>query len=107
MLRGSTQAIESGLDIAVVVTGDDPPLPNGPALVRLVDELTTRTDRSPTAEREALVAVAGRDATERAIGVCATFQMMNRLLDGVGAPVRASLHPIAERLGFDPADLPR
>jgi len=35
--------------------------------------------------------------------------MMNRLLDGVGAPVRGRPHfgPIAEALGFSLDDIPR
>lgn len=69
--------------------------------------MTTSTGGEPAAQRAALVTVAGEAVAERAIGVCATFQMMNRLLDGVGAPVRSSLHGIAAELGFNPADLPR
>jgi len=68
--------------------------------------LTVDTDRSPTPERDDLVAVIGAEGTERLIGVCATFQMMNRLLDGVGAPVNAALYPLAREFGFDPADMP-
>ena len=60
-----------------------------------------------TAERDALVAVAGTEVAERAVGVAATFQMMNRLLDGVGAPVHQRLHPLAVELGFEPAAIPR
>lgn len=56
-----------------------------------------------------MVARLGPNATERAAGVAATFQMMNRLLDGVGAPVNNRPHfaPIAEAMGFDLADVPR
>ncbi|MEM7324730.1 MAG: hypothetical protein AAF531_16700 [Actinomycetota bacterium] len=53
------------------------------------------------------MAAAGEAVAERAVSVCATFQMMNRLLDGVGAPVNARLHPLAAELGFEPGDLPR
>lgn len=84
-----------------------PDLAYGGELLALTDAMTTRTSAEPTAERAALVAVAGEAVAERAIGVCATFQMMNRLLDGVGAPVRTSLHPIAVELGLDPEHLPR
>ncbi len=87
--------------------GRDPGVEFGSELRALTDALTVNTDREPTVERDHLVAVAGEAVAERAIGVCATFQMMNRLLDGVGAPVRKSLHGIAAELGFDPADLPR
>ena len=69
--------------------------------------MSTNWVSPPTAERDALVAAAGEAVAERAIGVAATFQMMNRLLDGVCAPVNKRLHPIAQELGFEPADIPR
>ena len=107
MLRVSIEALELGFDIGVVAAGSPPDLPHGAELLALVDALTTVTDAEPVAERRALIDAAGEAVAERAISVCATFQTMNRLLDGVGAPVRSTLHPIAEALGFDPADLPR
>ena len=107
MLRVSSEALDLGVDLASVADGSPPPLPHGAELLALVDALTTRTATEPTVERAALVTVAGAPATERAVSVCATFQTMNRLLDGVGAPVAVSLHPIAEALGFEPTDLPR
>lgn len=61
----------------------------------------------PAATRSALVVAGGEAVAERTIGVAATFQMMNRLLDGVGAPVRRQLHAIAAELGFEPEDIPR
>jgi hypothetical protein len=107
MLRVSSEALDLGIDLAVVAEGTPPPLPHGAEILALVDALTTRPNSQPTGERAALVDAAGPAAAERAVSVCATFQTMNRLLDGVGAPVRTSLHPIAEALGFDPAHLPR
>lgn len=80
---------------------------HGAELVALCDALGSGAPTDPASERQALVEVAGADATERAIGIIATFQMMNRLLDGVGAPVNPHLHAIAVELGFDPKDLPR
>ncbi len=90
-----------------IAAGADPSVGFGVELRALTDALTTNTAVEPVAERDALVAAAGAAVAERAVGVCATFQMMNRLLDGVGAPVRSSLHPIAAELGFEPAELPR
>lgn len=95
------------LDLTPVSSGAEPDLEFGLELRDLADAMTTRTDQEPIVERTALVSVAGEEAAERAVGVCATFQMMNRLLDGVGAPVNRGLHPLAAELGFDPADLPR
>ncbi len=60
-------------------------------------------------ERNALVGALGAIAAERAAGVAATFQMMNRLLDAVGAPVSNKRHfaPIAAALGFELATIGR
>lgn len=73
----------------------------------MTDAVATAWTVEPVAERDALVAAGGAAVAERAIGVAATFQMMNRLLDGVGAPVRPQLHAIAIELGFDPDDIVR
>lgn len=107
MLRVSSEALALSIDITTVATGAVPAVPHGAELTALATALTTKTSAEPVVERSALIEVAGPEVAERAIGVCATFQMMNRLLDGVGAPVRSSLHGIATELGFDPADLPR
>lgn len=48
---------------------------------------------------------AGEAAAERAVAVCATFQMMNRLLDATGTPMPPGLEGIAATLGFEPNDL--
>ncbi|MCO4835650.1 MAG: hypothetical protein KC481_18490 [Acidimicrobiaceae bacterium] len=79
----------------------------GAELAALAQAMGTRWTEPPTAARDALVAVAGTEVAERAVGVAATFQMMNRLLDGVGAPVHQRLHPLAVELGFEPAAIPR
>ncbi len=106
-LRGSSDSQQLDLDLTAVSSGAAPGLAFGAGLRDLTDALTTKTDREPVAERAALVSAAGEAAAERAVAVAATFQMMNRLLDGVGAPVHPGLHPLARELGFDPADLPR
>lgn len=101
----SSDANGLGLDITMIASGATPPLPGGAELAALAEALTIHLDREPAAERTALVEAIGLDAAERAIGVGATFQMMNRLLDGVGAPIRRTLHGLAAELGFDPAEL--
>ena len=90
-----------------MATGDAPDLPFGAELVALADALGSGGPSDPSVERNALIAAAGPEAAERAVGVVATFQMMNRALDGVGAPVHPHLHPFAIELGFDPHHLPR
>jgi hypothetical protein len=107
MLRVSCEQTNTPLDLGVVASGDAPPIPFGAELAALVDTMTTRPNRHPSAERSALAAVAGGPATERAIAVCATFNLMNRLLDGVGAPTPANARPMAVHLGFSIEDLPR
>jgi hypothetical protein len=91
----------------VVASGEPPSVLFGAELASLAQAMATRWTEPPTAEREALVAAAGPELAERAIGVAATFQMMNRLLDGVGAPVNKGLHPLAKELGFEPLDIRR
>jgi len=90
-----------------VVSGAPHDIRGGTQLASLADAMTTRTDAQPRTEREALVALLGEAATERAISICATYQMMNRLLDAVGAPVHPHFLPIAEELGFHSDDLER
>lgn len=69
----------------------------------MADALTTHPTIDPAAERAALVSAVGEQGAERAIGVCATFNMMNRTLDGGGVPIPATFDPLAVELGFDPA----
>ena len=91
----------------MVASGEPPAVPFGAELASLTQAMGTNWIDPPTSERDALVAAAGPEFAERAIGVAATFQMMNRLLDGVGAPVNKGLHPLAKELGFEPLDIPR
>lgn len=90
-----------------VADGSAPNVAFGTELAALAQAMGTDWVHSPTAARDALVAVAGPEFAERSIGVAATFQMMNRLLDGVGAPVNERLHPLAKELGFEPLAIPR
>lgn len=94
MLRASNEALQLDVDITSVVDGSTPSVEYGAELSALATALTTNTNAEPRSERNALVSVAGPAVAERAVGVCATFQMMNRLLDGVGAPVNPALHPL-------------
>ena len=89
--------------------GTVPALPGGAELRDLVDKMGTDLAHSPTAERQAVVATLGPEAAERAIGVVATFHMMNRLLDGVGAPVRMQgrFHAMIHELGFKIDEIPK
>ncbi len=106
-LREGSAAAGLDLDLGVVASGVVPPIDAGAPLLGLTDALTTRLVGDVTAERNDLIGSLGQQKTERSIAVCATFQMMNRALDGVGAPVAASIKPLAAELGFDPDTIPR
>lgn len=105
MLRASSEEVGIAVDLETVATGHTPALAHGAELAALVDALTTDTARVPSAQLAALVDLAGAEAAERCVAVCATFQMMNRLLDGTGTPLPPGLEPIATTLGFDAAEV--
>ena len=86
--------------------GFPPDIRAGAALLALTDALTIGFPGEPVVERDSVVAELGPAGAERAVGIIATFQMMNRLLDGVGAPVHPSLADLGLELGFRREDLP-
>lgn len=106
-LRVSSETLGLGIDLTVIASGEVPSVEGGAELQALAEALTTETDADPAAERDALVAALGPELAERAVGVCATFQMMNIMLDATGAPVRGKLDDIAAILGFEPSDITR
>jgi hypothetical protein len=103
----SGEAAGVDIDLRSVSEGTVPNIEGGPELLAFADALGLDPTIDPTAAREALIAEFGSAAAERAAGVAATFQMMNRLLDGVGAPVNNRPHfaPVAEAMGFHLADI--
>jgi hypothetical protein len=106
-LRASSNELQIDLDVTVVANGQAPPVAGGPELAAFTQLLTTDHRGDLTSVRNDLVGALGVVGAERAVGVAATFQMMNRALDGVGAPVAAELHPLAVELGFAPDDITR
>ena len=82
-------------------------MPGGATLSAFTEALTANHLGDLAAVRDGLVDDLGPAAAERAVGIAATFQMMNRALDGVGAPVSPDLHPLANELGFSPEDITR
>lgn len=97
------------IDLRSVSDGVAPDIDGGAELLAFTDALGVDPTYDPKLERDQLVGRLGPVAAERAAGVAATFQMMNRLLDGVGAPVNNRPHfaPIAEAMGFRLADIAR
>lgn len=100
-----------GQDISLraITEGTVPNIEGGAELLAFTDALGSDPAIDVSEARGELIDRLGPNATERAAGVAATFQMMNRLLDGVGAPVNNRPHfaPIAQAMGFDLADVPR
>lgn len=99
MLRASVQRTTgTHVDLrAVVDTHLDPGMPWGIELRDLATAMSAgqRLDES----RDALTQVAGARVTAVAVGVCANFQMMNRILDATGCPVPATRDFVADLLG--------
>jgi hypothetical protein len=97
------------IDLRSITEGTPPDIDAGAELLAFTDALGVDPNIDPSPERAQLVDRLGPIAAERTAGVAATFQMMNRLLDGVGAPVNNRPHfaPIAEAMGFVLADISR
>ncbi|WP_156119256.1 MULTISPECIES: hypothetical protein [Modestobacter] len=76
----------------------DPGLAWGIELRDLATAMVTgqRLDES----RRALSQEGGPQVAAAAVGVCANFEMMNRILDATGCPVPDSLHFVAGLLGI-------
>lgn len=106
-LRVSSDAINLDFDIGLIASGGIPPVDGGAALTAFTDAITADHLSDLTTVRADLVAALGPVGAERAVSIASTFQMMNRALDGVGAPIGADLYPIAKQLGFEPADITR
>lgn len=106
-LRVSSIANNLDLDLRTIATGEAPPLPGGPQLAAFTEALTTDHLGDLGSVRTDLVDALGPVGAERVVSIASTFQMMNRALDGVGAPVGTDLHAIAALLGFAPEDITR
>ncbi len=89
--------------------GTVPNIDGGAELLAFTDAMGLDPTVDPSHARTILLDRMGPVATERAAGIAATFQMMNRLLDGVGAPVnnRSHFEPVATAMGFTLSDIQR
>ncbi len=87
MLRESSATKAMPLDLGAIRDSTrDPLTPFGPELLAFTDALVMRDPDELAIAREALAMQLGDAAVVPAANVVATFEMMNRLLDGVGAP---------------------
>ena len=103
MLRVSSQAVGAPFDLrGVADVTVDPLVPAGHELVAFTDAAVLHDADEVGPAREALLAVAGPEATARAATVAGNFAMMNRLLDGIGVGPHPSMLPIGDELGVHP-----
>jgi hypothetical protein len=103
MLRASTTATATPLDLRGVLDATvDPLVPAGVLLRDSADAVIDR-DRSAWARaRAGLTDRLGPAAPAAAAGVAANFQMMNRLLDATGVPVPQRRVELGRALGMEP-----
>lgn len=101
MLRASVTTDGRDLAPGPIVAGvGDPGVDHGPALIAFVDAVVLRDDAELTDARAALEDAIGASATDRAALVAGTVAMMNRVLDGIGAPVDQGLEDLAAEMGL-------
>lgn len=99
MLRASAQSI--GVEIDLRAIGDrerHPGRADAVVLLRFTDALVGRTDELDRA-RAALIEELGPSAVAPAAAAAGNFEMMNRIVDGVGVSVPASMWAMATGLG--------
>ena len=77
----------------------DPLVPAGREIVAATDAAVLFDADEVPAARAALLAAVGDAGTVRVMAAAGNYQMMNRVLDGVGNPVAAGLASIAAELG--------
>jgi hypothetical protein len=105
MLRASSERSSRPVALGSIVDPTlDPGIAAGRELVAFADAAVLRDDDEMTIARDRLLTVAGPRAVVRAAGVVGTFEMMNRLLDGIGVPIGAHAAPMAAVLGVDVPD---
>jgi len=87
MLRASSQAIETSVDMRAVVDADaDSGLPHGDELTAFAEALVRRSPDLDAA-RDQLEAAVGAEALIEAAGTAANFQRMTRIADAIGIPL--------------------
>lgn len=101
MLRASARKTDRTVDLAAIVdVGRDPLLALGPELLAFTDAAVLRDDFEMPLARDALHQAGGTGAVVRAAACAGNFEMMNRLLDAVGAPVGPAGVRLARELGL-------
>ncbi len=99
MLRASVRRSGQPVDLTAISNiTRDPLLPAGRELRDLTDAAVLRDPFERDVALPALVAAAGEPAAVRAAAVAGNFEMMNRLLDGIGVGP-GDMASIADDLG--------
>ncbi len=89
MLRVSMRHAGLPLEVAAVERDDiDPGVPGASEILAFVTVLVRRDDEALPAARAALVEVAGPEVAGLLATTTGNFEMMNRILDATGVPVR-------------------
>ena len=105
MLRASVEHHDGSLDPAAITAGcGSCGVEGSDEILALVDAVVMRDNAEYPDARVRAELRLGRNAADRVAMVAANFQMMNRLLDAIGAPVSPRLFPLAEEMGLTVPD---
>ncbi|MDH3707921.1 MAG: hypothetical protein OES57_17785 [Acidimicrobiia bacterium] len=100
MLRASADHNDVTVDLAGIRDATiDSGVPHGHALIALTDAVVLRDVDERQIAFGALVGAVGEQAAVRAAAVAGNFEMMNRLLDGIGVGAPPGAAPIAAEIG--------
>ncbi len=87
MLRASTEATDTQVDLLAIDDADrDPLVEGGAALLAFVTVVVGREAMLLPGGIAAVAQALGSDAVSAAAGAAGNFEMMNRLLDATGVP---------------------
>lgn len=101
MLRASLAENDIELSPRPIVDGcGDCRTPFADEIMALVDAAVLRDEAEFPDARIRVELALGRAGADRVAMVVGTFEMMNRLLDAIGTPVRLPLHPLATAMGL-------
>ncbi len=101
MLRASGKQTGRANDLGALVDPMvDPLVPAGRELLAFADAAVLRDEDEIHIARDDLAGVVGAEAVVRAAAVAGNFQMMNRLLDGIGVNVSRHAMVLAAELNL-------
>ena len=101
MIRASAQTTNVAVDLAGLRDSTaDSGVPAGRQLLQLTDAAVLRDPYERDVALAELVAVVGAAGAVRAAAVAGNFEMMNRLLDGIGVGAPPGSDEIAAEIGI-------